>query len=202
MAKDKKKAKKDKPAKTKKVAKVKKAPVVEATIETPIEEAPALVVEAEKVAEPVEAEVKPVKAKKTMAVSDFHFDPPETKWERKPVDTGWRSYRLWTNHELDWDDKDDDEAKMKSIRACIAKSKAALVKELAVVPETSLVVKTDLKADEYPFEPFIEVWILREKEGETLSKMTDLTTLSVMDADFDGDVVEPVKETKDTKEAA
>jgi hypothetical protein len=173
------------------------APEVEEAIE-PVVEAPAPGVEAEVVDDVVEA--KPVKVKKTMTVSDFHFDPPITKWERKPVDTGWRSYRLWTSYELDWDDKDDDEGKMKSIRSCMAKSKSALVKDLAIVPETSLVVKTDLKKDEYPFEPFVEVWMLREKEGETLAKLVELPVISTMDAEFDGDVVEP-KEPKPAKKA-
>jgi hypothetical protein len=135
-----------------------------------------------------EPKPKKVKKVKVIAKTAFHFDLPLTGWARSQVDDGWRNYRVWTNYELDWDDKDDDAGKMASIKKCMGKSKTGLVKALETMSDDSLVVKTDLKLDEFPFEPFIEVWISREKEAELVAKLIALPIISTIDPDYDGNV--------------
>jgi hypothetical protein len=178
---------KSKKVKTKSKTKAAK-PKVEKTVAAVSE--PEVKVETKPEAKPEvkdEPKAKPKKAKKPEPVKVFSFEPPETKREPKAVDEGWRSYRLWTKYELDWDDKDDDAAKMKSIRKCMTKSKTALIEALAEMSKDDLLIQTDTKKDDHPFEPFIEVWIARKTEEKVREKLVKMELVSMMDPAYDLD---------------
>lgn len=175
------KPKKVKASKPKKVVE-KQAPVI-------VEANAPMTAPAMQVVETTEAvEVKSVKKakkpKKTIAKDVWHFDPPVVEWKRKSVDDGWKNYRLWTKYELEYDDDGTEEDNMKSIAKGMAKSKTALMNDLNAFDTAELVVKTVLKKDAFPYEPFIEAWVAIDKERAVLEKLVELSSLTVIDPDY------------------
>jgi hypothetical protein len=186
MKKTKKTVKKTKKTSKPKNAKVKKPATKVIEVETKIEPA---VKETPKV-EPIEvAKVKPskkVKAKvKKLTTSETGLNLPQSPpYVPASIDSGWRCYLLWTAYELDYDEKATMDAIHTSIKTRFAKNKAALVKALGSIDKDVLVVKTDLKKDDYPFEPFVEAWIKKDSEEEVREKLVAIPELTIMDLMF------------------
>lgn len=109
---------------------------------------------------------------------------PESAYAYKPADTGWRNYRLWSQPTLDWDDKDTHEAITNSIKELMSGHKKTLVSALKDFEKKDLMIKTDLKKDAYPFEPFIEVWIANASEDDMRTKLMAIDAITCIDPDF------------------
>ncbi len=137
---------------------------------------------------PAPVKAKPVKKprKPKIAVSSgftLGMLPEGVKWECKPADAGWRNYRLWAVVDLDWDEKAETDVIVASIKKLMADGKKALVAGLKDFDAKQLVVKTELKKDPYPYEPFIEAWVAESTEADMRGKLQELEGLMCMDPD-------------------
>ena len=135
----------------------------------------------EKVEEPVKK--KTVKAPKVPASSKKWEMPNPSAWTPIVPASGWRNYRLWMSYELDYDEKSDNDAIIAAIKAHFTKNKAALVKALAAFDAKQLILKTDLKKDEHPFEPFVEVWICLSDEWKVREQLVAVPEITEIDPD-------------------